>query len=157
MIVREPAGPEGGSANSPLAFEGPDRPGYAIGRVTHFPMKSPPPRVNVNTAVVGSGAETERPETIPAVTYRWYEATTASAVSAEPSANFAFARRWNVTDPAVRFTSQPVAIQGAGTRVAADGTARESYTSAWRTAFSGLVFSGFGSRADVVAMTSVSP
>ena len=95
--------------------------------------------------------------TIPAVAYLWYDATTASAVRAEPSANLALGRMWNVTERAVRFTSQLEASHGSGTRVVAEGTARESYTRECRIRFAGLVFSGFESRTEVVATTSVSP
>ena len=157
LIVRETPGTEAPRAKRPLDFAGAVVLAYATGSVTHFPRKSPPPRVKVKTAVVTSGAETEKPVTMPALEYRWYDATTASAVRAEASANFAFARRWNVTELAVRFTSQLVASHGSGTSVDADGTARESYTREWRTPFSGLTFSGSESRTAVVATTSVSP
>src|SRR5437773_12581514 len=59
VIVRETPGTEAPIAKSPLAFAGPVGPVYAMGRVTHSPRKSPPPWVNVKTAVAAFGARSE--------------------------------------------------------------------------------------------------
>src|SRR2546426_6305180 len=65
LIVRETPGTATPRAKRPLDFGGAVELAYAIGRVIHFPRKSPPPRVKVKTAVVTSAAETEKPVTMP--------------------------------------------------------------------------------------------
>src|SRR2546426_3711429 len=70
VIVRDTPGTEAPRAKRPLAFAAPVGVAYAIGREIHFPRKSPPPRVNVNRAVVESTTATENPERRPAVRYR---------------------------------------------------------------------------------------
>ena len=157
MIVRETPGTEAPGANSPLAFAVPVTVANAIGRATHFPRKSPPPLENVNATVVGSTTATVNPVSRPAFRYRWYEADTAAAPRAVPSANFALGRMWNVTLRAERFTVQSSASHGAGTSVALEGIARESYRREWRTAFPGPRFNGSGSRTAIVATTRVPP